>query len=181
MGLQRGAAAHGAGGGGRSGKKGPLERAHLWPELDEARRIIELGEVGDRDDAARVAPLAAPARKVARVAGGQLRASAARVATGGAALFFEAVLLVVSLIIESFAVAAIVVVVVQPCAAAAAAARNMVPIPWRAVLVRGVEGVEGCPAARASRRRLDSKKGAARTHLRRAQQLEVEADAVVMA
>ena len=156
-------------------------RAHLRPELVETRRGVELGQVGDRDDAARVAPLAAPARKVARVAGGQLRASAARVATGGEALFFEAVLLVVSLIIESFAVAAIVVVVVQPCAAAAAAARNMVPIPWRAVLVRGVEGVEGCPAARASRRRLDSKKGAARTHLRRAQQLEVEADAVVMA
>ena len=211
----------------------------------EARRGVELGEVGDGDDGVRVAPLTAPAREVARVAEERAgpAASAARAATGGDALFFE-VVLVVGVAVEAFAVAAIVVVVVgidrrragrrrraappgrlqhgamhgaerehlhelvvarmggvrrrpklqhavarvgrlvvvvlQPCAAAAAAARSMA-CRWRAVVVRGVEGVEGCPAARASRKRLDSKKGADRTHLRRAQQLEVEADAVVMA
>ena len=213
----------------------------------EARRRVELGEVGDGDDGVRVAPLTAPAREVARVAEERAgpAASAARAATGGDALFFE-VVLVVGVAVEAFAVAAIVVVVVgidrrragrrrraapperlqpgamhgaerehlhelvvarmggvrrrpklqyavarvgrlvvvvlQPCAAAAAAAARSMACRWRAVVVRGVvEGVEGCPAARASRRRLDSKKGAARTHLRRAQQLEVEADAVVMA
>ena len=248
-GARRRAARVAAGGERRVGrKKRRPGRAHLRPELVEARRRVELGEVGDGDDGVRVAPLTAPAREVARVAGEERAgpaASAARAATGGDALFFE-VVLVVGVAVEAFAVAAIVVVVVgidrrragrrrraappgrlqhgamhgaereqldelvvarigrvrrrpklqhavarvgrlvvvvlQPCAAAAAAAARSMACRWRAVVVRGVvEGVEGCPAARASRKRLDSKKGADRTHLRRAQQLEVEADAVVMA
>ena len=87
-------------------------RAHLRPELVETRRGVELGQVGDRDDAARVAPLTAPAREVARVAEERAGPAASRSsATDGEALFFE-VVLVVGVAVEAFAVAAIVVVVV---------------------------------------------------------------------
>ena len=113
-GARRRAARVAAGGERRVGrKKRRPGRAHLRPELVEARRRVELGEVGDGDDGVRVAPLTAPAREVARVAEERAgpAASAARAATGGDALFFE-VVLVVGVAVEAFAVAAIVVVVV---------------------------------------------------------------------